>query len=200
MVTITSNGRMHGTTAASASENRKRARALVIVVSVLILLGVVRSGGLSANSATSSRTLLKHQRGENQRVSLTDSQKALKQLKDISEDSKSATHTLDHSQQLAVKKDPVHVHVEDNAASSENANVEKKVQVKKTATIVTCPACRLNALPLVKRIVYDIAPYFKPALTVNFIRGRDPVLHLYENGQEVDSIALHVSFLFFLSF
>lgn len=65
--------------------------------------------------------------------------------------------------------------------------------ITRTAKIVTCPRCRLNSLPLVKKFVYDHAKHFEPALKVDFILGRDPVLFLYENGKEVAKIDLAVS-------
>lgn len=64
----------------------------------------------------------------------------------------------------------------------------------KTAKIVTCPRCRLNSLPLVKKFVYDHAKLFEPQLKVDFILGEDPVLYLYENEKEVSKIELEVSF------
>lgn len=63
----------------------------------------------------------------------------------------------------------------------------------KTAKIVTCPRCRLNSLPLVKKFVYDHAKLFEPQLKVDFILGEDPVLYLYENEKEVSKIVLEVS-------
>lgn len=60
------------------------------------------------------------------------------------------------------------------------------------AEIVTCPACRLNSLPLVKKFVMDEAKLYEPALKVNFIVGEDPKLHLYEDGNEVQVIDLAV--------
>ncbi|PXF40244.1 hypothetical protein BWQ96_10048 [Gracilariopsis chorda] len=62
--------------------------------------------------------------------------------------------------------------------------------VKRTAKIVTCPRCRLNSLPMVKKFVYDHAKHFEPALKVDFILGRDPVLFLYEDDKEVSKIDL----------
>lgn len=62
----------------------------------------------------------------------------------------------------------------------------------KTAKIITCPRCRLNSLPLVKKFVYDHAKLFEPGLKVDFIIGEDPVLYLYENEKEVSKIPLEV--------
>ncbi|CAN8063220.1 unnamed protein product [Agarophyton chilense] len=62
--------------------------------------------------------------------------------------------------------------------------------VKRTAKIVTCPACRLNKLPSVKKFVYTHAEHFKPALQIEFIRGEPPVLHLYKDDNEVSEIEL----------
>lgn len=59
-----------------------------------------------------------------------------------------------------------------------------------TAEIVTCPACRLNALPKVKSFVHGAAKLFAPQLTVKFEFGRDPHLHLYNNGKQVEDIDL----------
>lgn len=58
------------------------------------------------------------------------------------------------------------------------------------AKIVTCPACRLNSLPEVKTFVRGWAKYYSPALVVDFVVGEDPVLHLYEDGKEVDVVVL----------
>lgn len=63
----------------------------------------------------------------------------------------------------------------------------------KSAKIVTCPRCRLNSLPRVKEFVYDHAKLFEPNLKVDFILGEDPVLHLYDDGKEVEEIDLEVS-------
>lgn len=65
--------------------------------------------------------------------------------------------------------------------------------IEKTAKIVTCPRCRLNSLPSVKKFVYTHAKLFEPKLQVDFIFGEDPTLHLYEDGKEVSKIALAVS-------
>lgn len=64
----------------------------------------------------------------------------------------------------------------------------------KTAKIVTCPRCRLNSLPLVKKFVYDHAELFEPHLKVDFVLGEDPVLYLYDHGKEVEKVPLAVSF------
>lgn len=73
--------------------------------------------------------------------------------------------------------------------------------VEKTAKIVTCPRCRLNSLPLVKKFVYTHAKLFEPKLKVDFILGEDPMLYLYEDGKQVSKIDLAVSktysFLFY---
>lgn len=58
--------------------------------------------------------------------------------------------------------------------------------------IITCPACRLNGLPQVKKFVKGYAKYFEPALKVTFIFGEDPRLHLYESETEVENIDLSV--------
>lgn len=68
----------------------------------------------------------------------------------------------------------------------------------KAARIVTCPACRLNSLPLVKKFVYELAPHFKPLLAVEWKVGYDPVLHLSENGKEVETVPLAVCLYFTL--
>lgn len=92
---------------------------------------------------------------------------------------------------------------------SQNQGVanEDGVKHERTAKIVTCPACRLNALPLVKKFVHEHAPHFKPLLQVNFVFGEDPVLHLYEDGKQVakhnldvsDHAFLHEFFLFLIT-
>lgn len=61
-----------------------------------------------------------------------------------------------------------------------------------TAQIITCPACRLNALPKVKTFVHAVAPIFSPALNVKFEHGRDPHLFLYKDGQQIEDIDLAV--------
>lgn len=45
------------------------------------------------------------------------------------------------------------------------------------AEIITCPACRLNSLPLVKRFVKEIARFFTPALVVTYISGKVSLAH-----------------------
>ena len=62
-----------------------------------------------------------------------------------------------------------------------------------TAKIITCPRCRLNSLPKVKDFVHEHAKHFAPALKIDFILGKDPVLYLYENEKEVEKIPLDVS-------
>lgn len=73
-----------------------------------------------------------------------------------------------------------------------------KPTLVRTAKIVTCPACRLNSLPQVKKFVHVHARHFKPHLNVQFKMGEDPVLHIFENGREIASHPLDVRF--FLSF
>ncbi|KAI0567404.1 Selenoprotein F/M [Gracilaria domingensis] len=76
-------------------------------------------------------------------------------------------------------------------AASEHLTVQPGADgVKRTAKIVTCPRCRLNRLPSVKKFVYEHAEHFKPALQIDFIMGESPVLHLYEDDKEVSEIDL----------
>lgn len=78
-------------------------------------------------------------------------------------------------------------------AIKEESNHKNPVAVvtnTKAARIVTCPACRLNSLPLVKKFVYELAPHFKPQLAVEWKVGYDPVLYLSENGKEVETVPL----------
>lgn len=70
----------------------------------------------------------------------------------------------------------------------------KETKIEKTAKIVTCPRCRLNSLPLVKKFVYEHAPLYKHGLKVDFILGEDPVLYLFEDGKEVSKLALEVRY------
>jgi hypothetical protein len=60
------------------------------------------------------------------------------------------------------------------------------------AKIITCPACRLNSLPLVKRFVKEQSQLFAPGLEIEYISGEDPRLHLYEGDSEVEDIDLSV--------
>eukprot|EP00171_Calliarthron_tuberculosum_P011202 IDg11202t1 len=80
-----------------------------------------------------------------------------------------------------------------------SANSEHKVQKDMsgnvlskiiTAQIVTCPQCRLNALPKVKTFVHRDAPAFAPALKVKYVYGRDPHLFIYVNGRQTEDIDL----------
>lgn len=61
------------------------------------------------------------------------------------------------------------------------------------AEIVTCPECRLNALPEVKRFVKTQADLFAPHLKVRFIYGEDPTMHIYSGNEELEQFALQVS-------
>lgn len=86
-------------------------------------------------------------------------------------------------------------------AIKEESNHKNPVAVvtnTKAARIVTCPACRLNSLPLVKKFVYELAPHFKPQLAVEWKVGYDPVLYLSENGKEVETVPLAVCLYFTL--
>lgn len=174
------NARAHSS---SALDTRKRTRTLLIIATLSLLgllLHSLSSTGVS--KASSSRRLTTAGKRE---VSLKDSKKALEQLESIKEDEKSATKDATAAH---VKNDPVSVK---SAATTTSSG-----SVKKTATIITCPACRLNALPDVKRFVYEIATHFKPDLNVIYISGKDPTLHLYENAKETEKIPLHVCIYF----
>lgn len=103
----------------------------------------------------------------------------------ISETSKSQTESA--SVDGGIGESATHV----KAVSGQQAVAEAQ-SVVKTAKIVTCPRCRLNALPLVKKFVFQHAKLFEPNLKVDFIPGEDPTLYLYENGKQVAEIDLEV--------
>jgi hypothetical protein len=58
--------------------------------------------------------------------------------------------------------------------------------------IISCPACRLNSLPELKRFLKEpgnVDSYDK--LTVTWIRGRNPDLHIYDDeGALIEKIDL----------
>lgn len=85
-----------------------------------------------------------------------------------------------------------------NSSTMSDPLVAESTVTEKTAKIVTCPACRLNSLPLVKTFVHKHAKHFEPQLKVDFIVGEDPVLYLYENGKEVSRTELEVRHCIYL--
>lgn len=88
--------------------------------------------------------------------------------------------------------DRVAVETEKEAEEVVRAAVGGGGGVVRTAKIVTCPRCRLNSLPLVKKFVYEHAKLFEPALKVDFKIGEDPHLYLFEDDKEVANIDLAV--------
>lgn len=106
---------------------------------------------------------------------------------------------------LFIQSDYSHISSSISSSSSsklavDGSNLDLKDSTKvdmeklaKSGKIITCPRCRLNSLPKVKAFVYEQAKHFEPQLQVEFILGRDPVLHLYEYGKEVSSVDLAVS-------
>lgn len=95
-----------------------------------------------------------------------------------------------------------HVHIVERAANPPpaaqalaHAPVAAQAAGEATARIITCPACRLNALPSVKAFVYDHAKTFAPALKVDFQFGEDPRMLLFVGAKQVEVIDLAVRLL-----
>lgn len=129
-------------------------------------------------------------------VPLVDSQKAFSRLKTLQEDSQRQNSdadlaadgkevVLEHDSNLLVDSDAKGKSTVHEDAGSDDVN--------KNAKIITCPACKLNSLPSVKKFVHEIAPNFAPKLEVEFIMGEDPTLHIYNNGKESRTVPLEVS-------
>lgn len=177
MPTKFESSRIHGN---SNMASRKRTRIIFAIAVITLFALLMRPSG---------RRLLGMSTGTSV-ASLADSQKASNHLESIMENGKSAASDTAPS---AGNADPVSAtHLQANADTAANSDTADG-GVKKTAKIITCPACRLNSLPLVKKFVYDHAPNFKPNLDIDFKVGEDPVLHLYEDGKETSVIKLEVS-------
>lgn len=127
-------------------------------------------------------------------VPLADTQKSLSQLKAFHEDSQNRHADA----KLDADENDIDLHHDPNLASdaAEKDAVHQDVGsdgANKNAKIVTCPACKLNSLPSVKKFVHEIAPNFAPKLEVEFIMGENPTLHIYENDKETKTVPLEVS-------
>lgn len=128
-------------------------------------------------------------------VPTVDSQKALSRLRAL-QDSQRQNSDAD----LAADGREVVLEHDSNLLADSNAKDKRTVHedvgsdgLNKNAKIITCPACKLNSLPSVKKFVHEIAPNFAPKLEVEFIMGEEPTLHIYDNGKESKTIALEVS-------
>ena len=53
--------------------------------------------------------------------------------------------------------------------------------------IRTCPRCRLNRLPEIRKFVTELAPLYK-RVKVDFIMGEDPTLFLYKFEKQAEKI------------
>lgn len=122
-------------------------------------------------------------------VATADSQKSVSQLKAYLDESRQREAdaigngiALEHDSKLASEAQGVgHIDVGADATN-------------KKAKIITCPACKLNSLPSVKKFVHEIAPNFAPKLEVEFIMGEDPTLHIFDGEKETGEVKLEVSF------
>lgn len=159
---------------------RKRTQ-IIVIVGVIALVALLLRPDRRALTSKSEETM-----------PMADSQKTLsQQQRTMTEDKGASVDTRTEEK----KVEPVsaeHANSEVKGADKTAETTSTTHGVNKTAKIVTCPGCRLNSLPLVKKFVHELAPNFKPDLEVDFQVGQDPVLHFYEDGIETSAINLEV--------